>query len=348
LRAKFEKAPIESLHKNPLARHKHKKDDELDIKESDNKTGEIKSSSCSSKPPSTIGFSIFERKTDPAVSTRKESRSQNKRTNPAAPPSTSSDKLMVGKQQAAAGFAIFEENAPVSKEVKIDSVVFEEKLTEAEIASENDSAAVAFTVFTDTDLDAKKTVIESSGGFKIFSDEATFPSKFKELSGVSMHEDNIVLQKVSEKTLTAIGQVKLSQEEEDDEIMGVLGLQSADAEDATINTKLAKLDIDSMFCSPGLTPSAKQNNRLQLQQTFGELSDIKEASGDYDQSIFGTLATPFANSISKMKQDGETSHGTAIRSQRREDMMTIDEIGVNDSHELKNANENIRFPEEQR
>ena len=314
IRAKLDVLPIEKISQEPLARHKQKsqsgeENPSIPVQKSEapKESGPI---ALSTKPSST-GFQIY---SDTLTS-------ENTKSKDAKSVGNSEFKIYSDKQDfpqqnkkkmpSESGFPIFSDDLPKAK-----SVLPKEKSPIPKVDRKGISSSTTsnnFTIFSDSipstvDKGTKTSKNAPDGenlNFKIFSDftvEDTnnnkkpkeFPPKHStSLSEKSKKSEILCFEDESIKRVAS----KKSQEDEDNEIMAVIGLQ--DSEDTTINTKLAKLDIDSMFCSPGTTPIEKQSNRLQLQQTIGELSDIKEASGDCDHSIFGTISTPYANSSSK-------------------------------------------------
>ena len=181
---------------------------------------------------------------------------------------------------------------PRSEPTKSDSVPFSIFEDSAIKNQPTKTKEPGFTIFSDVGSAPKQDFSKANPsviGFTIFSDETSSRSKTTEACDKKISS---VHQSIRESP-----SLKTRQQEEDDEVMAVLGI--LDAEDTTINTKLAKVDIDAMFCSPGLSPSQRKSNKLQLQQTIGGLSDIKESSGDCDHSIFGTIATPVMRSSTK-------------------------------------------------
>jgi len=316
IRAKLDVLPIEKISKEPLARHKQKSQSDEENPSTSNISTVQKSEVPKEGPialstkPSASGFQIY---SDTQTS-------ENTKTKDAKSVGNLEFKIYSDKQDfpqqdkkltpPESGFSIFSDDLPKAK-----SIQPKENSPIPKVDKEGLSCATIsnnFTIFSDSipstiDKGTKSSKNPSVGenlNFKIFSDftvedtnnnkkSKEYPPKPSSLSEKSKKSEILCFEDESIKRVAS----KKSQEEEDNEIMAVIGLQ--DSEDTTINTKLAKLDIDSMFCSPGTTPIEKQSNRLQLQQTIGELSDIKEASGDCDHSIFGTISTPYANSSSK-------------------------------------------------
>ena len=326
VRAKLEKAPMESLMKNPLARHKEGQEEiSKDSRKSSQKVESQPSKEMGENVvkqisvPTSGGFTIFGSLPDDKIESK-------------ASKTTAPSKV---------------KSAPSSSAVhSTDFQIFTDDMDHSKVkapAKHANSTGLGFTVFTDEDrsLKTKKSLQQEGQSHK--SGESEF-SIFHDICGEG--EGVSQAPEVGRDTV----KLKSAQDMEDDEIMGVVGLELADSEDATINTKLAKMDIDSMFCSPGLTPSTKRNNRLQLQRTFGNLSDIKEPSGDdADRSIFGTLATPFESSHQKAKQDSYF-----LASSHKIDglnMMKIHEdetFDGDDTIEIKNMiNENFKLPGEE-
>ena len=310
IRATLEKAPMESLMKNPLARHKEGQEE-------------------SSKQPKKSSQKIV---TQPLKAT--------------------TANTQVAPQRS----------IPSGNEVESKSPKKSTSTKDQPMSSSSYNKQSHFQIFAD-DTETKPSTGPNGPGFTIFTDENTSSSSTATTSrqerankpevskpGFSIFQDFLQDSKDNNRTPVAgksDTKLKSAKEREDDEIMGVIGLAAADNEDVTINTKLAKMDIDSMFCSPGLTPSTKQNNRLQLQRTFGNLSDIKEPTGDdADRSIFGTLATPFESSHQNLKQDSyflNSNHKIdGLNLMKIEEDETLD---GDDTIQIKNMiNENFKLP----
>jgi hypothetical protein len=66
--------------------------------------------------------------------------------------------------------------------------------------------------------------------------------------------------------------------------MGIL-----DEEDGTINTRLAKQDIDSMFCSPGTADITRNPKKATETQIGGSLRRMKTGSDDWKCSLFNNI-----------------------------------------------------------
>jgi hypothetical protein len=270
-------------------------------------------------------------------------------------PSKASDKVPVtvfsdkapSKASDKVPFTIFSDEAPSKASDKVPFTVFSDEVPKSKSdvkRNETKRACTEFTIPTESLLtnvehfDDKLTSKQSAPkpGFTIFVDDSC---QKKVMRDVEENERNVLCtdKKVANSEFTMKSPfTKTRQQEEDDEVMAVLGI--LDNDDATINTKLAKVDIDAMFCSPGLSTTQRKTTKLQLQQTIGELSDIKEASGDCDRSIFGTIATPFMQSTTKTF-DGELWASRIQKDDGPEIRSTLQFIPEDD------AVEKITFPE---
>jgi hypothetical protein len=141
--------------------------------------------------------------------------------------------------------------------------------------------------------------------FEIFSDE------HEELSAAAAP----IYQKKQERNPQPTATI------EDDAQLRLLMGEVGDDEDVTINTKLARQDIDSMFCSsPGEAISSKQSGRCSeldgdlergghrygdMGSALNEISEIRETSGEY--TICGSIISPPVVGSRNIHNDGKNS-----------------------------------------
>jgi hypothetical protein len=182
----------------------------------------------------------------------------------------------------------------------------------------------SFAIFSDKE-ESKPPKPQYSSSFDIFSDkEESKPPKPSSSSSFAIfkdnnNKDNAIVSSNSNKQplctshIEPIASTTTSEEDHDQQLNDImLELGILDNEDGTINTRLARKDIDSMFCSPSpdIRRNVKSNDNCNHQNenlysnietihdNNGELSAIIESSRDH--SVLGiTLATPGFNRIDR-------------------------------------------------
>jgi hypothetical protein len=149
--------------------------------------------------------------------------------------------------------------------------IFSDELTSESLKPSNKSApkaSMAFQIFSD-DLETpnpqSKTTVKGSHAvshstavpFQIFSDDSKMMENTEQMRSSNarhnLNQNDDKSQAVPEETAVT------ADEEELHALLKDMGL-SCDEDDGTINTRLARKDIDSMFCSPDLKSSFHQDN----------------------------------------------------------------------------------------
>lgn len=225
---------------------------------------------------------------------------------------SSLQKQKMSSSSSSSSFAIFNDdnkekiilpNQPSSSYVVFNDME-EIKLSSSQTIKQKYTSSSSFAIFNDDNKEDKKlTKPPSSASFAIYNDNNTrdvviIPSKSNKQPLSNSHIDPVI-----------------NEEDHDQQLQDmILQLGILDGEDGTINTRLARKDIDSMFCSPSSDMrthekhiNANSNNGYHNENLYssnnandanGELSAIIDTSRDHSLLVM-TLATPGFNIVDR-------------------------------------------------